>query len=185
MALLVAFMVLCQVLPEPLQGYLPYERSLCRDGQVWRLLTAGVIHLGWSHLVLNAAGLLLVTAVFGRDWPVGRWLLALGISAVVSTLGVHLASPEVYWLKGLSGALHGLFAFGAVGWLRLGDRMGWVLLGGLLAKLLYEQWVGAMALTEGFVGGPVIVAAHVWGSVGGLLAAAIDRLGFRQDPAPL
>lgn len=183
--LLLAAMALLQALPPDWQAMLRYDRGGVLNGQVWRLFTPLFVHLGWAHLGLNGAGLVLMSAIFGADWPPGRWLLALGVAGVVSTLGVHLASPGVFWLVGLSGALHGLFAFGAVGWLRQGDRTGWLLLAGLAAKLIYEQWSGSLALSEAVVGGPVIVAAHLWGCAGGLLAAGLDRLCFRRGPAPL
>ena len=182
---LLFLLAICQALPAEWQAVLRYDRVRVTAGEVWRLLTPLLVHLGWAHLLLNATGLVLISVIFGADWPAWRWLLALGLSGLVSTLGVHLANPEVYWLVGLSGALHGLFAFGAVGWVRQGDRIVWLLLAGLEEKVLYEQWTGSLALSEAVVGGPFIVGAHLWGSVGGLTAAGVDRLCFRPAPAPL
>ena len=121
---LLGLMILCQALPVTWQDGLRYDRELLQAGQGWRLLTAGFVHLGWLHLALNATGLVLMSWIFARDWPPWRWLLALVVAGMISTLGVHLGSPRVFWLIGLSGALHGLFAFGAIGWIRLGDRVG-------------------------------------------------------------
>lgn len=174
-----------QALPAGWQDWLRYDRDALAGGQAWRLLTAPLIHLGWAHLGLNAVGLALVSWIFASAWPPWRWLLALGIAGLISTLGVHVANPEVYWLVGLSGALHGLFAFGAVGWVFAGDRMGWVLLAGLGAKLAAEAWLGGMPVSEAIVGGAVITAAHLWGAVGGLIAAALDRGCFHRGPASL
>jgi rhomboid family GlyGly-CTERM serine protease len=178
-------MVISQLLPDAWQEGLRYDREQMAAGQAWRLLTACIVHLGWAHLALNGVGLLLMSWIFAADWPPYRWLLALGISGLVSTLGVHLGNPEVFWLVGLSGALHGLFAFGAIGWLRMRERVGWALLAGLAAKILYEQVIGSLAVSEAIVGGAVIEDAHLWGVLGGLLAAGIDRVCWRRGPAPL
>ena len=184
-ALVTVVCVTGQLLSLELQNGLRYDRLPVDGFQLWRLLSANFIHLGWSHLALNILGLVLVSWIFARDWPPLRWLLALLFSGVVSTSGIHLASPEVFWLVGLSGALHGLFAFGAVGWIRQQERMGWVLLAGLVAKLIYENLTGSLSITQPLVGGAIVTDAHVWGALGGLLAAALDRLCWRQGPAPL
>ncbi len=181
---LLGLMILCQALPAAWQNGLRYDRALLQAGQGWRVLTACFVHLGWLHLALNATGLVLMSWIFARDWPPWRWLLALVVAGVISTFGVHLGSPHVFWLIGLSGALHGLFAFGAIGWIRLGDRVGWLLLAGLALKIGYEQWSGSLPVSEAIVGGPVITAAHLWGALGGVAAAALDRVAFRRGPAP-
>ena len=32
-----------------------YEREAVLDGELWRLVTGHLVHLGWSHTVLNLA----------------------------------------------------------------------------------------------------------------------------------
>ena len=177
--------VVCQALPQDWHDSLRYDRAEVATGAIWRLLTANFIHLGWSHLALNATGMVLMSWIFGRDWPAHRWVLAVLIAGFFSSLGVHAASPEVAWMIGLSGALHGLFAFGAVGWVRLDDKLGWALLAGLAIKLTYEQLTGSLAIYEPIVGGPIVTDAHLWGAAGGLIAAATDKLCWRRGPAPL
>jgi rhomboid family GlyGly-CTERM serine protease len=184
-ALVMGITAVCQLLPDSWQDSLRYDRQLTAEGQVWRLLTACFVHLGWAHLALNAAGLLLMSWIFAGDWPPYRWLLALVVAGLVSTLGVHLGNPRVFWLVGLSGALHGLFAFGAIGWIRMGDRTGWALLAGLAAKIVYEQIAGGLPVSAAIVGGAVVEDAHLWGVAGGVLAAGLDALCWRQRPAPL
>jgi len=39
---------------------LRYQRGAILDGQWWRLISGNLVHLGWSHLLLNLAGLILV-----------------------------------------------------------------------------------------------------------------------------
>lgn len=66
--------------------------------------------------------------------------------------------------------LHGALAAGAFVLLRRGDVEGWLLAGLLLAKHAYEQIHGAMRFSGDM---PVIVDAHLYGTLGGLAAAIL------------
>jgi hypothetical protein len=50
-------------------------------------------------------------------------------------------------------------------------RIGAVLALGVAAKLGFEQIQGPIPFTQASAGGPVIVAAHLYGAIGGALAA--------------
>ena len=174
-----------QLLPANLQASLRYWRAGVEQGEYWRLLTANLVHLGWSHFLLNLAGLGFVAWLYAddREWP--AWLMALVIAGLASSLGVHWMAPEVFWMVGLSGALHGLFVFGAVAMIGAGERLGWGLLLGVGVKLAYEQAIGEVPFTAAVVGGSVITAAHLWGAAGGFLAAAFDYPRWRRRTPPL
>lgn len=182
---LALIMLLVQLLPQAWQDQLRYERAAVAAGQVWRLATANLVHLGWSHFALNLAGLGLIAWIFGPDRSAWRWALALLLSGLATSLGVYLFSPEIHWMVGLSGALHGLFVCGAVGWLAAGDRFGWLLLAGVTAKLAFEQLVGEVPLTAAIVGGSVVTDAHLWGAAGGLLAGVLEWPRWRGQGASL
>ena len=64
---------------------------------------------------------------------------------------------------------------------RLGRLLGLyvLLLVGIAVKLTWEQIAGEMPFSGDIVGGPVVVDAHLWGSVGGLIAVSIDALWRR------
>ena len=66
-------------------------------------------------------------------------------------------------------------------WVRAGDSFGIGLLVGVAAKLLWEQTMGAMPFSEGVVGAGVVVDAHLWGAIGGLVAVGIIRLWRRYS----
>lgn len=158
-----------QFLPVELHRKLWYARDAVADGEYWRLLTGNLVHLGWRHLALNVGALLLGIWVFyPARTPVG-WILAQLVCSLVSTLGLYLFSPEVFWCVGMSGALHGLLIIGALDWIRQGDRVGWVLLLIWIAKLGWEQLNGAVPLSAETIGAPVVTDAHLWGAVGGFL----------------
>jgi rhomboid family GlyGly-CTERM serine protease len=154
------------------QSLLRYDRDALAAGQWWRLLSAHVIHLSYEHALLDVAGLALMWALFARDYSWRGWLLILGLGVAGIDAGLWLLSSTTQWYVGSSGVLHGVLAAGAAAHLRARQPDGWVLALFLVGKLMYEQSAGALPLTAG---GAVIVDAHLYGAVGGALAAALLR----------
>jgi rhomboid family GlyGly-CTERM serine protease len=170
--LLAALLVQC--LGDAAGSPLRYERAGLALGQWWRLLTAHIVHLGWSHLALNAGALGLITALLGEQFNTRQWLGVSLVSSLAVSLGLWWLSPQVGWYVGLSGMAHGLAAAGCMQmWLvrrEAGGALGLVLLSG---KLAWEQWHGAMPGSEAIIGGSTVVNAHLYGAVGGLLSTLL------------
>ena len=153
---------------DPGRLLLRYDRAGLAVGQWWRLLTAHVVHLGLRHALLNCLGLLLMWALFARDYSPWGWAVIL-IGAIAGVdAGLWLADSTVRWYVGSSGVLHGVLAAGALAKARRGEIEGGVLIAALAAKLAYEHWVGALPLA----GTPdVVVDAHLYGVLGALTVA--------------
>ncbi len=150
---------------------LRYEReAVIEGGQYWRLITAHLVHGGAAHLGLNVAGLLLIVLLFPSAYTAGAWCALVVFSAAAIAVGFLLREPELAWYVGLSGVLHGLLSAGAVAWWRT-ERPIWAAALSLFiaGKLLVEQFVGASPLA----GMPVVVNAHLYGALGGLLGAGL------------
>jgi rhomboid family GlyGly-CTERM serine protease len=154
------------------QAALRYDRHALAAGQWWRLLTGHVIHLGYEHALLDVAGLVLIWALFARDYSARAWLLIIGLSVIGVDAGLWLLSSTTEWYVGSSGVLHGALAAGTCAHLRRREPDGWVLALFLVAKLVYEQSQGALPLTAG---GAVIVDAHLYGAAAGAVAALLLR----------
>jgi rhomboid family GlyGly-CTERM serine protease len=155
------------------QAALRYDRDGLLAGQWWRLISGHVIHLGFEHALLDVAGLILMWALFARDYSIRAWLLIVTLSVVGVDAGLWLFSSTTQWYVGSSGVLHGVLAAGTCAHLRRRDPDGWVLALFLVGKLIYEQSRGALPLTSG---GAVIVDAHLYGAIGGALAVVVLRL---------
>jgi rhomboid family GlyGly-CTERM serine protease len=149
------------------QEWLRLEREQAW-AEPWRLFGAHFVHLGWNHLGLNLAGLVLLWLLLGDTlrpigWALGVVVLALGVS-----IGLLCCSPTVGWYVGFSGVLHGLFAAGAVASLRRLTPLALAILVVLLAKLVVERTGEGDPLTAEMIGGAVIVDAHLYGVLLGL-----------------
>lgn len=156
-----------------------FERGGLEAGEVWRLITAHLVHLGWGHLWLNLIALLLMAAIFDDAMRAGDWILAGCLGAGAIDLGLFLFHRDLAWYVGLSGVLHGLMVVGAFGLIRSASPIGYVLLVGLIAKLCWEQLSGPLPFSESTSGGPVLVEAHLYGTIGGAGAEAIKAVGRR------
>lgn len=148
---------------------LRYDRADIAGGQWWRLLTAHIAHLGLHHAALNAVGLIFLWALFAREWSARQWAVIILVIVAAIDGGLWFRDPQVIWYLGASGVLHGVMAAGLVGYIRRGDPLAWITAGLLAAKLAYEQFHGPLPFAGKDL--PVVVNAHLYGALGGLLTA--------------
>jgi rhomboid family GlyGly-CTERM serine protease len=170
-AVIVGIVAVLALVGESARYSLQYERHGLAAFEVWRLFGAHVVHLGWPHTFMNLAALILIMWLFGPLFSPGDWAWISLASALSIDAGLWWLSPGVGWYVGLSGLLHGLATAGGTALAIRRQPAGFVMLVVMLAKLGWEQADGALPMTEFASGGLVIVDAHMYGAVGGLLAA--------------
>lgn len=172
----IATLILLLALFPTLQSEARFERAGIDAGQFWRLLTANLVHTNFTHALLNAAGLVLLPLMFERPARVWPWAIALIVCSLGTGLGLYFFTP-LSWYVGLSGALHGLFLFGALASApQLKSRE--TLIGlCVLAKIIWESLFGAELGTEQLIGASVVTEAHAFGGITGILAGCIFLLG--------
>ena len=174
--LLLALPCLLALGGEPWILALQYQRDALAQGEWWRLLTAHWVHLGLQHLLLDGAGLVLLWALYARALRPVAWLLVLLCATVAIDAGLWWGAPRIQWYVGISGLLHGAWAAGALAMALRRDRLAWLMLGALAAKLLLEHRAGVSLLASGM---PVVTVAHVYGAMGGLIAVGLLALARR------
>ena len=152
-----------------LSGLLRFDRELISQGHVWLLLSGNLVHLNWNHLWLNMAGMLLVMVFFSTYMSAFAWGLLSLWSALLVGVGLYYFNLDIAWYVGMSGVLHGLFVVGAWYESRRYFASGLVLLLLLSAKLIWEQYSGALPGSEEMTGGYVIVDAHMYGAIAGVV----------------
>jgi len=151
---------------------LRYDRSAVAAGQWWRLLSGHLVHADLHHYLLNALGLVLVWALFAREFNARQWAVITIAGGAGISAGLWWLNAGVEWYVGASGVLHALMAAGCVR--RLADKQWdrWVLTGGLAVKLGLEQYFqaqGVIATTRDLT---IVVDAHLYGAVAGALIGA-------------
>ena len=112
-----------------------------------------------------------------------QMLKAAGVAAVFIPQASEIypeGAETIVDCTGLSGVLHGLFGFWALAEVFDGRRSSLVLVGGLIAKVAWEQFYGPSTSTAAMIGARVAVDAHLFGAIGGLSMAWLEKLTHRR-----
>src|SRR5262249_36272754 len=150
--------------------WLRFERAGLADRQLWRLVTAHFVHLDLEHAALNCLGLVLMWALFARDYRPRQWVPILLGSVAAIDAGLWIRDSTIGWYVGSSGLLHGVMSAGTLAHVRRREPDGWILAAFLVVKLSYEQFAGALPFEKS--GTAVVVDAHFYGALGGIAVAA-------------
>lgn len=168
---MIAIGCIFQLLPENLQFYLRYDQMAIEHGQVWRLITGHLLHLGWFHLISNIGAFILVCLLLSRQLSTIWFLTAVTGIALLCSAGLFVFSTHVKWYVGLSGVIHGIIILGCALALRDKERWAIFLAIGVVIKLGLEQAGISVGTSAAKLGGDIIVDAHLWGAVAGISIA--------------
>lgn len=148
-----------------------FSRQDISDGQWWRLLTGNLVHLGYPHLFLNLAGLAVISLLLAPAMTAMQWSVTGVVSMLAVGLGLLWFDLQLNWYVGLSGVLYGLLLGGAIAEFKRQKLVAAIIAVYTLGKIGWEQIYGAVESSEKIAGGAVIVNAHLYGMVGGGIAA--------------
>ncbi len=145
-----------------------FDRELIEQGEIWRLISGHLTHLNWTHLLLNMLGVVIVVVFFSSYRSSLYWFVAMVFIGFFSSLGL-LIDQQLEYYVGFSSVLHGLFIIGGRLEMSRYKLSGSVLLAVLVAKILWEQLVGAMPGSESMIEGRVALNSHLYGAMAGAL----------------
>ena len=146
-----------------------YNRDLISQGEVWRIFTGHFLHTNGYHLLLNLSAILLLWSLHGKFYQYVSYTFLFIITALTTSVGLYIFSPDLHQYVGLSGVLHGVFIFGALMDIKNKDKTGYLLFIGVWLKIADEQYSGASQDVAELIGANIAIDAHLWGAIGGLL----------------
>lgn len=160
---------------------LRYERTEILNFELWRLFTTHIVHSGYEHLFLNLLALIIIWLITYRFANRVDWWLTLLLSSFGISLSFLLFMSDLEWYVGLSGVLHSLVVFGSISAILQRRKEFYLLLLFILLKLVSEQFYGS--LSKDFVGidSSVVVNAHLYGAIMGIICAAILRIYKKEN----
>jgi rhomboid family GlyGly-CTERM serine protease len=158
------------IFDQQLADILIYNRSLATQGEYWRFISGHFLHTNANHFMLNAAAVVLLWALHGQYYSHKNYLITFMTSAIICGLGIHWYSLDITLYVGLSGVLHGFFVWGALMDIKHREKSGYLLLIGVVLKIIHEQFYGASVEVESLIESSVATDAHMFGAIGGLIA---------------
>lgn len=176
-----ALIVLLQAVPAG--DALEYRRALLA-AEPWRVLTAHVVHLNWTHALVNAAAWLVLARLFAPEMGARRQVVCLLLAAAAVSAALALAYPSIAWYRGASGILHALYFAGATVVLRNAARaprrggalaLAVALVAGGWLKIALELPAGGATPYAPWLGSAVVPQAHLVGAIAGTFFGASLR----------
>lgn len=155
---------------------LRYDRAALQHAEAWRLLTGHLVHANLAHCALNLAVLFAILAIFANQITARGLAVAVFILSLTVSGGLYFLSSEIQWYIGLSGVLHGVFALYALSAALTGSRIHALATLALVGKVTYELIAGPGEDIKALIGMNVIVDAHLYGMVGGLVIALVKHI---------
>lgn len=137
-------------------------------GELRDVVPASFMHFGWDHLSANT-GPLLVLGFIAAVRGIGRFAGVVALIMLVSGLGVWLIAPAGSFTAGASGVVFGLFGYVVVrGFV---DRRISDVLVGIVVALVYGSMLWGVLPTDDVVAQSISWQGHLFGLLGGVLAA--------------
>jgi rhomboid family GlyGly-CTERM serine protease len=167
-----------------------YDRSALAHHELWRLVTCHWVHLSSDHLFWSAATFFALGSLC-EILDARKYYAAVGISAVAIPIAIWSGMPDLMVYAGLSGLDCALYSLLMVLFIRREIRSrSWIwvalyslLLGGLVAKIVYETTTGLTIFVANTHSDMTPVPlAHLVGACIGFLVG-IRRL--KSDKAPV
>ncbi len=138
------------------------SRVAIADGEYWRLVTAGFLHAGFFHLLLNMLSLWILGSILEPAVGRARFALIYFVSLLCGSFGALLLQPTGLTV-GASGAIFGLMASAAI----YARNRGLSLMESGLGV-----WIG-LNLVITFVVPGISIGGHIGGLIGGALATLV------------
>ncbi|WP_394129875.1 rhombosortase [Shewanella maritima] len=150
---------------------LAYRYDGVSQYELWRLFSGNFLHTNFWHLLMNLGGLWVIIFLHEMHYKhhPGKLILLISVLSLIQGVGLYYLFPETKGFVGLSGMLHGLFAFGAIMDVRKGFRSGYMLLIGVIVKVMYEQYFGAPEDMSTLIGARVSIESHFIGLFSGVI----------------
>ncbi len=156
-----------------------FKKTIVLEFPYYRLVTGHLTHSNVNHYLLNMMGLVVIILLFFEYFSAkNQYILFLVGSISISLLMVFFYEKETY--LGMSAYLHFLFAWSVIVDMQSKRKTTYILLAGLIIKIVYELGFYQAGTTEALIGISVATESHAIGSMLGLVAGLITLTLSRQ-----
>jgi len=182
--------VLLQFSPDSIHDILTYHQNTFQNTfqnnfkLLWMWFTAHLIHLNWEHWALNILAFSVTLLLFKEVWTLSfvSWIYV--ISAWTVTLGLIFFEPNVTYYMGFSGVLHAYLIAGALTYIHVDKRIAYFMTILITLKVWYEFFTQKSVWVSALTDMPVVLNAHAYGWVGGILVFLFVWVTDRKSNHP-
>ena len=144
------------------------------NNQWWRVITGHLTHTNTNHLLMNAAGFIIICAAFARET---RWLeslIVISCICLMSSLCLGLFTDIHYF--GLSSLLHGYLLYFLIAHWRTSPKLHSLFIIAIILKVIGEttQFIDTQE-TATLIGAKVAVESHLYGGIAGLILSLLKK----------
>ncbi len=150
-----------------------YQRQALEQGELWRLFSGHFVHLNNKHLVINLIAWIIIFFLGISYLSPTKWVILLFVLTLSISAGLYLFIPEVVYYGGLSGVLHGYFAYILIAWIKDRQKFAWIILLLLIVKIFVENFSDRGSSTAEYLNIQVVSEVHLIGAFVGVLGALI------------
>jgi rhomboid family GlyGly-CTERM serine protease len=148
---------------------LSFDRTAIAKHEIWRLISGGLVHANFAHLLLNCLGLFCLLSLYDRPIPVYSWGLVSLLLVFCVNVGLYFILPSTEHYVGFSGALHGLFVwYSIIEWRANRSWFPISVLVILASKLCFDSFV-TDSFSHQIIGMRVHWQSHWLGAISGAL----------------
>ena len=154
---------------------LSFNRTLIAHHELWRLISGGLVHANFSHLLLNILGLFCLLVLYDNQISVHTWCVTSLAFVTIINCVLYLFLPSTEFYFGFSAALHGLFVwYSIIEWREKRIWFPLVVLLVLIGKLSMDTML-TDSLSSQIIGMRVHWQSHWIGAVLGALLSFIYK----------
>lgn len=165
------FTVMLQLININTEGYpLSFHRDTFLEQYYWEWITSSLVHVNWTHWLLNILNFWALMILFHSVWTVSRVAIIFICSSFVIIVSLYLFSTEVTSYMGMSGVLYTFAVFGSLKTYQEQKIISIIVLLYISAKLFVHDWVNhIMAVDIILIDVDIITDVHWYGAVFGLI----------------
>jgi len=174
----------------PLRPHLLYTRTALADGDLWRLVSCHWVHLNTDHLLWSTMTFF-VLGSFCEIMDRNRYVITIGISAILIPLAIWIVMPHLEVYGGLSGLDCSLYSLLIVLFIKREwpiQNWSWILYYTIMlvllpAKIIYEMTSGLTIFVNNTQTNMIPVPlSHL---VGGIVGFGVGIVGAINDSSKI
>lgn len=146
------------------------------QGEVWRLLSAHLIHLNWQHFAMNMLGMGLCMLAFQSHTKPIHWLVSFCFIALFSSFCLLSSFDQLQRYMGFSDVLHGWILLGAIAIAKNEFKLSLVIFILFWIKIIEENSGLAFFTSGSMDAGNIATDSHIFGAIGGMIYGFFLRL---------